>query len=260
MAHSVTLYPLGVGSFGVTRLFHISLLLHVDERTFFIDCPRRLFEMLAFNSAYGEVPVSAADYQDVILTHLHIDHAGGIVELAHAQVIPEERPVNLYAPASTLDYLWSSQQERGVVSAAQVTGGATTLSRYFRPVPLSNPHDFGCFTLHFRATQHIANTFAYRFDFGNFRLGISADAAYDEELLAWLDTCNLILHDVLVPPWSEDEEVQKLHAPLAKLMELPEAFQQKTFLYHYDDDTVTLYPHIGKYRYLEQNRLLRLVG
>jgi hypothetical protein len=53
--------------------------------------------------------------------------------------------------------------------------------------------------------------------------------------------------------------MQKLHPSLAHLLELPDSFQQKTFLCHYDDATY-LEQEIGHYRYLEQNRLYQLVG
>jgi ribonuclease BN (tRNA processing enzyme) len=173
VAASVTLYPLGVGDFGATKLFHISFLLRVDERSFVIDCPRRLFEMLAFNEQFGECAVTLADYQNILLTHLHIDHAGGIVEMAAADMIAGDKLVSLYAPPQTLAYLWSEQRERGVVSAAQLEGGVATLERYFCPIALTNPHDFGSFTLHYRATQHIPNTVAYLLDFGGISLAIA---------------------------------------------------------------------------------------
>ncbi len=155
--------------------------------------------------------------------------------------------------------LWSEQQERGVASAAQIEGGGATLDRFFRPIALSNPYDFGDFTVHYRATQHFPNTFAYVLEFGHYKLGYSADTAFDEDLIAWLDQCDLVLHDVTWPPWWNDEEMLKLHPPLAKLLELPVAFQQKTLLCHYDETNFSV-QEIGSYRFLEQNRLYRLIG
>jgi hypothetical protein len=67
------------------------------------------------------------------------------------------------------------------------------------------------------------------------------------------------LHDVLLPPWSAIDAVQQLHPPLAKLLELPIALQQKTLLCHYDE-TAYLAQEIGQFRYLEQNRLYQLAG
>ena len=77
--------------------------------------------------------------------------------------------------------------------------------------------------------------------------------------MAWLEPCDLILHDVTWPPWWDDIEMQKLHPSLAKLLELPHAFQQKTLLCHYDDTTFHEQP-IAAYRFLNQNQLYQLVG
>lgn len=259
MAASIGIYPLGIGSFGATRLWHNTFVLLVDGEHTIVDCPRRLQPMLDDNKARGALLMSIADYDRVLLTHLHIDHAGGLVELAHAGQLSPDRPMRLFAPQPMLDYLWSRTVELGVVSAADFAGGAADLDQYFRPVPLDNPHDFGSFRLHYRPTQHILNTFAYLFDFGDYKLGYSADTAYDESLIHWLDHCDKILHEVVGPPWSEVEVVQKLHTPLAKLMALPLAFQQKTYLCHVDEDHY-LDDDIGHYTYLKQQRLYRLKG
>jgi ribonuclease BN (tRNA processing enzyme) len=257
--NSLSLYPLGVGDFGATRLFHISLLLHIDGRPIVIDCPHRFDAMLAHNSEIGEIVVGLPEYREIILTHLHIDHAGGLVELIESGTLAAAPPVTLYAPAPMLDYLWSEQRARGVVSAASIRGGRATLDRHFTPVALEAPHDFGSFALTYWHTQHIPHTYAYRFDFGNCALGYSGDTAYDPELIAWLDACDLVLHDVTWPPWWDDVEMPKLHAPLANLLELPEAFQRKTLLCHYDEKTFEE-QLIGAFTFLEQNRLYRLVG
>jgi ribonuclease BN (tRNA processing enzyme) len=259
MAASIGIYPLGIGSFGSTRLWHNTFVLLVDGERFVVDCPNRLQPMLEDNKARGALPVSIADYDHVLLTHLHKDHAGGLVELAQAGQLSPDWPMRLFAPQPMLDYLWSQTVELGVISAADFAGGAADLDRYFRPVPLDNPHDFGSFQLRYRPTQHIPNTFAYLFDFGDYKLGYSADTAFDETLIHWLDQCDTVLHEVLGPPWSEVEAVQKLHAPLAKLLELPQAFQRKTYLCHVDEDRY-LEQSIGDYRYLEQQRLYRLKG
>jgi ribonuclease BN (tRNA processing enzyme) len=259
MAASISIYPLGIGSFGSVRLWQNTFVLLVDGARYVVDCPNRLEPMLADNDAHGALPVSLADYDQVILTHLHTDHAGGLAELAAAGRVTAEQPLNLYAPQSLLDDLWTERHEQGIVSAADFAGGAAELARCFGRVPLRNPHDCGRFQLHYRPTQHIPNTFAYVFDFGDYKLGYSADAAYEPALIAWLDQCDTVVHEVLVPPWSEVAEARQYHTPLANLLALPEAFQRKTYLCHVDEDRY-LDNFIGGYRYLEQQRLYQLKG
>jgi glyoxylase-like metal-dependent hydrolase (beta-lactamase superfamily II) len=157
----ITLYPLGVHDSGAKSecgYWHTCFLLRVDDRPFIIDCPRGLYAMLADNAQRGAAPVTLADYRDVILTHLHFDHAEGLAELAHGGDVSPDSSINLYAPSPMLAHLWSPAEEYGVVSAAQVEGGAATLDRCFRRCPLDDPHDFGAFRLHHRPTRHILNT------------------------------------------------------------------------------------------------------
>jgi ribonuclease BN (tRNA processing enzyme) len=258
----VTLYPLGVsgsGAGGKNGFWDSNYVLRVDGRHYILDCPRGFHAMLADNARRGAVPVTLADYRDVILTHLHFDHAEGLVEIAHSGDVDPDQPINLYAPAPMLDHLWSQAEAYGVVSAAQVEGGAATLDRCFRRHPLDNPHDFGAFRLHYRPTRHIANTFAYIFDFGNYRLGFSADTAFDPDLIAWLDTCDVVIHEVIWGYWSTVESVRQLHAPLPDLLTLPPEFQRKTLLCHYDGPTAGEQV-IGEYRFLQQQHLYTLMG
>src|SRR5258708_20840459 len=194
MTASIGIYPLGIGSFGSTRLWQNTFVLLVDGERIIVDCPNRLQPMLDDNRAHGSLPIGLADYDKVVLTHLHLDHAGGLPELVQAGKLSPDRAMHLHAPQSTFDYLWSQTVELGVVSAADFPGGSADLDRYFRRVPMDNPHDFGRFQLHYRPTRHIPNTFAYLFDFGDYKLGYSADTAYDEALISWLDQCDPVFN------------------------------------------------------------------
>jgi len=254
MAERIELYPLGIGDYRASRLWHNSFALHVDGSVYVIDCPKRIEAMLQDNHTRGEWPLTLADYRVVLLTHLHRDHAGGLVELVQSGAINPARPMRLYAPPVLLDQLWVAERVPGIITAASFPGGIVDLNRFFQPMPIDDLHEFCDFHLSYRLTQHIPNTFAYRFDFGNFRLGYSADSAYDPDLIQWLDGCDAVLHEVLVPPGASDEVLQTLHTPLSRLLSLPVAFQQKTFLCHVDENTY-LEHDPGMYRYLEQHRI-----
>ena len=89
--------------------------------------------------------------------------------------------------------------------------------------------------------------------------GNASRSALDTDLIEWLDQCDVILHDVLVPPWAFVEAVQRLHAPIFRLLELPATFQRKTYLYHVDENTY-LDHDPGEYRYLEQQKVYKLKG
>ena len=125
---------------------------------------------------------------------------------------------------------------------------------------LHEPHDFGDFTVTSMRTRHVPHTLAYRFDFGNFKFGFSADAGFDPKLIEWLDECDLIVHEV----WFGETQVlggdiRALHTPLDDLLSLPDDFQRKTLLHHYSDDWRDWEDRLGGYRLLKQGKLYELV-
>src|SRR5258708_26834984 len=123
MTASIGIYPLGIGSFGATRLWQNTFVLLVDGERIIVDCPNRLQPMLDDNRAHGSLPVGLADYDKVVLTHLHLDHAGGLPELVQAGQHSPRRPIPLQPPQVPFDHLWSQTVEPGVVSAARFPGG-----------------------------------------------------------------------------------------------------------------------------------------
>jgi hypothetical protein len=195
---------------------------------------------------------------------MHADHVGGIEELAYFQYYKTENPISLYAPDWLLADIWTHLRP-AMEPSARGDGGLAEFSWFFKPVPLSNPHNFGDFTLHYHYTRHIPRTLMYMFDFGKFKLGYSPDAAFDRKCLDWLDQCDLILHDV----WFGETKVlggdiRNLHTPIADLLTMPESFQKKTLLCHYcdaayGDDPEKPNENIGSYRLLQQGKTYKLI-
>ena len=68
----------------------------------------------------------------------------------------------------------------------------------------------------------------YKFDFGNFKFGYSTDAAFDTGKLAWLDDCDLIMHDTWfgeVKGYGGD--IRNLHSPIADLLTMPRSSNER---------------------------------
>lgn len=260
MADSVTLYPLGVGDAFTVEHWYMHFVLNVDGRELFVDCPAYIPKMLADNNAKGEQQITFDRYREILMTHLHADHHGGLEEVAYHQLFATKDPVKLYAPDWMLEQIWSMVLQPGVGPSYRGDGGAAALDWYFDPVPLQQPHDFGGFTVSSMRTRHIPRTLAYRFDFGNFTFGYSADAGFDQGLIDWLDECDVVVHEVWLGPTDElGGDIGILHTPLSDLLQLPEDFQRKTFLCHYRDDWRDFQDQLGGYRFLQQNKLYELV-
>lgn len=264
MADSVTLYPLGVGDAFTTRFFFVNCLLTVDGRELFLDCPAYLPKMLAENARAGEVPIEIERYRELLVTHMHADHVGGLEELAYLQEYRTLDPPRLYGPQWLLQDIWSHLRPAMEMSV-RGDGKLACLDWFYEPVNLSDPHDFGGFTVSHRFTSHVPRTLAFKFDFGGYKLGYAPDTAFDLGLIGWLEECDLVVHDV----WFGEVEVlggdiRNMHTPIADLLTLPEDFQRKTLLCHYADGAYDTDPEepaedIGHYRLLRQGHLYTLV-
>jgi ribonuclease BN (tRNA processing enzyme) len=261
MANSVTLYPLGVGDAFTERFWYSYMLLNIDGRELLIDAPAYIPKMLAYNNHKGEQEVTIDRYRELLITHMHADHTGGIEELSYWQYFATDNPMKLYAPKWMLQDIWTTLRP-AMEESARGDDGLAALDWFFEPVPLDNPHDFGGFTVESRPIiKHYPRTIAYKFDFGGTKLGYSADTGFDEGLIEWLDECDMVLHEcrfgeVMVL----GGDIRMLHTSIEDLLTLPESFQEKTLLYHYADYTFDDDPEkpnfdIGKYRLLQQGKL-----
>jgi ribonuclease BN (tRNA processing enzyme) len=265
MADSVTLYPLGVGDAFTERFWYSNMLLTVDGRDLVIDAPAYIPKMLAHNNEHGEQQVTLDRYREVLITHMHADHTGGIEELAYWQYFKTDNPLTLYAPKWLLQDIWGSLRP-AMEESARGDNGLAALDWFFRPVTLDNPHDFGGFSVTYRFAKHFPRTVAYMFDFGNFKFGFSADTAFDPELIAWLDEADVVLHEARFGPVDVlGGDLRVLHTTIDELLTLPESFQRKTLLYHYADYTYEDDPEkpsfdLGHYRLLVQGKRYELLG
>ncbi|MCB8882787.1 hypothetical protein ACELLULO517_21255 [Acidisoma cellulosilytica] len=264
MAKSIELYPLGVGDAYTERFWFSHMMLVVDGRKIFIDCPPYIPKMLAENNRIGEKKVVLDDYRELIVTHMHADHVGGIEELSYQQYFRTDNPMKMYAPQWLLQDIWSHLRP-AMEESCRGDGGLASLDWYFDPIPMQNPHDMGGFKVEHRFTKHYPRTLAYLFDFGNFKLGYSSDAGFDPEHIAWLDQADVVLHDCCFGPMVErGGDVHIFHASREQLLTLPKQFQEKTFLYHYADKAYDQDPaqpnyDIGAYRLLVQNKIYKLL-
>ena len=219
---------LGTGDAFTSRSFGSSVLIEADDTRFLLDCPDLIHRALKEGTNAAR---TAADIDDIVLTHIHGDHCNGLESFgfwrffAARKGITEARP-RLWTHPQCASRLW---ERLAPAMDAPVDGKPMTLSDFFdvRPNAIGNPFEIGPIRIETRRTHHPVPTMALRVIHAGKSLGWSCDTNFDRELINWLADCDLIVHEVNHPP---------VHTPIEKLNELPDALRAKMRLSHLADD------------------------
>ncbi len=190
--------------------------------------------------------------QNILTTHLHADHIGGLEELATVNrhnfglhESPEKRLPRIISSAEVLDHLWS-RSLRGGLGVSR--GSAASLNDFFRATPVAEPFDgttahvtlLDRYDIHMVRTDHIR--IRDRYDWPTFGLRLvdrvsgasvyySGDTRFDpDRTLPMMHEARLVFHDAQL-----SDEADPVHALLSELRTLPVEIKQKMRLYHYAD-------------------------
>jgi ribonuclease BN (tRNA processing enzyme) len=220
-----TFVPLGVGDAFTALYYSFCVLLEAEGRRLLVDCPHPIRKLLR---EAGAVDLEAID--GVVLTHLHADHCSGLEGYGYYSFFALGRKATLLAHPEVSARLWDGHLAAGMerlMSAQDYVCRSRGFEDYFQLVPLRSEHpvQFGPFSVECRRTIHHIPTTALRIRAAGRTLGISADTAFDPELIEWLAESDLILH----------ETNYGVHTPYEDLAALPEELRRKMRLIHYPD-------------------------
>ena len=191
-----------------------------------IDAPDGLFRALGEASHLSGVRIAPDTIDDILLTHLHADHANGLEMLGFRRWVDRRAGKGclprLHTPASVAARLW----ERLAPSMDQ--GGKATLADYFdvRLLPQGGACEVAGLSVRHRMTQHSIPCCGFLLQAGGRTLGWSGDTVFDPEHVAWLRGADLIVHET-----SESA----IHTPIAALNALPAELRRKVRLIHMAD-------------------------
>ena len=228
------LYVLGVGdTFSEKHVTH-ALMLEADGFRLAIDCPDSYRRVLrAARDKAGAQHAAALDLfgiDDVLVTHVHGDHMNGLEGVGFFKLFAQKRALNLHTIASVKDALW---QHRLVASMGTLWDGREfrqkSFADYFawNEVSLDTTTRIGPFTIRARITKHHVPTSALVVEHGGRSIGISSDTAFDRDLVSFLSSADLIVHETNYGP---------AHTAYSDLLTLDEAVKAKMRLIHYPDE------------------------
>jgi ribonuclease BN (tRNA processing enzyme) len=233
----VKLFVLGVGdTFSEKHTTHALLLEH-DGFRLAIDCPDSYRRVLR-HARDRQDPAATTDREtldlfaidDVLITHIHGDHMNGLEGVAYFKHFAQKKALNLHTIAPVKDGLW---ERRLQASMGQLWNGHSfrdlAFEDYFRwsELPLDRSTTIGPFTVRSRVTKHHVPTSALLVEAGGKSVGISSDTAFDPELIAFLATADLIVHETNYGP---------AHTAYSDLLTLDPAIKSKMRLIHYPDE------------------------
>lgn len=191
-----------------------------------IDCPDGIMRALADASRSTGRAFGPSTIDDILLTHLHGDHANGLEALGFWRWLERRRcghPLpRLHTHAAAAARLW----ER--LAPAMDQGGSAGLGDYFdvRVLPVDGVAAVAGLEVRHRLGRHTVPSCGFLLADGRRTLGWSGDTGWDPGHVEWLSQADLVVHETSPAP---------AHTPVAHLNGLPQALRARMALVHMPD-------------------------
>ena len=223
------LLALGCGDAFSDRWYSSCFALEAEGTWLLVDCPHPIRKILKEAGDSAGLALDVGDFAGLALTHNHADHASGVEGWAFYSAYHLRRKAVLAAHPLVSKPLWDRHLAETMSPSAPPDAPDDVNRAYYfdvRDLDESAAVEVGPFRIECRRTCHPVPTFALRIRAGGRSIAHSADTTFDPDLIAWLSTADLVIHETNSPP----------HTPYEKLAALPEAARAKMRLIHYPDD------------------------
>lgn len=220
---------LGVGD-TFSELHHTAaLLLECDGFRLAVDCPDRYRGVLKDISHRAARSLPLETIHDFFITHVHGDHMNGLEGVAFYKRFAENKRVRLHATVDVREVIWDQRlrapMERLWDGNQHLTLGFDDYFE-FSHAPWDETFEIGPFQLTLRRTKHHVPTAAMLVRSGGRTFGYSSDTAFDPELIRFLSSADVIVHETNLGP---------AHTAYSDLLTLPLELRERMRLIHYPD-------------------------
>ena len=233
---------LGCGSAFSKKLFQNNLLFVKGENHLLVDCGS------LGSRALVQAGLSITDIRNILPTHSHADHIGGLEEMALMNRYVLRSKPTIYIQPAYQKILWNQSLRGGSEMSEFHNGKGLAFTDFWKPVRPArrkgfprDAHEFSVGDLRvtiFRTRHYPEQAVSWKdamYSIGlvvDDRVFFSGDTQYDPDLIPELTTrftFEALFHDVQLYNGG-------IHASLDQISALPDEIKSKTYLMHYGDD------------------------
>ena len=243
---------IGTGSAFSKRYFQTNVLVVKGEDHLLIDCGTLC--PYALETKYG---LELQDIDNLLLTHPHADHIGGVEELALVDRYVKKQKGNLVITDEFKKLLWDESLKGGLKVNEE---GPLNLDDYFNQIKpellQTEPFEMyetnvGSINVKLFRTNHVtcAETGDFQISYGvliDDKVLYPCDTQFNQQQLEYLIEkypVKVIFHDCDISGFSEG-----VHASYAQLKSLPDNIRAMTYLCHYNGKAETINPEDDGFR------------
>ena len=238
----LSLFFIGTGSAFVKNNFQNNVLIIKGDEHILVDCGTLC--PFALETKYN---TKITEIENVILTHPHADHIGGVEEMVLMDNYVRHSPVNIFIPPKFKKKLWKESLCGGIQFSEN---GRMYFEDYFHELPIQliqkKPFEMyhcvlGDLDLKFFRTRHVCSNPTYlknsQLSYGlliDEKILITGDTQFNEDQLRFMiskyKNIECIFQDCDVSGYSAG-----VHASYEQLCGLSPDIRKKMYLCHYND-------------------------
>ena len=233
----IKITPIGVSEAFTIRGFQTNYLVSINDSRLLIDCGTTAPQAL------DRLNISIADIENVYVSHLHLDHCGGLVPLGIQRHFSNQPLPKVYLHTKLFPKIWDSFLSTLVGQFIDRQGrpqvGTAGTFFDFIPIATSLPTNtatilIGEIPVQLVAVDHISGMPSHGLLIAE-KIFVSTDTNFQPDLITKLDSeynLKAIFHDCA---FNDSDSKRFVHTTYEQLKTLPRAIREKLVLTHYED-------------------------